>query len=160
MVGFPSRSRVDERSVSRFQFARPAVVESFLLQIIFTPPVEAERLEISPLVIVESSSWRKDSASSCLRCVKAFLASFARRSCFVGLFFGDSESEVFLVNRGFGGCFGVFRGENSSFQSFITSWDQKLSILGRWGVKGIRWIFLGEARPFGLGSGLPGGVVK
>src|SRR6187402_2025533 len=75
--------------VSRFQFARPAVVFSFLLQIIFTPPVEAANLEISPLVILASSSERKDSARECLDCEKAFLASRATRSGLTGLFLGD-----------------------------------------------------------------------
>ena len=118
--GFPSAPREPaERIVSRFQFARPAVVESFLLQIILTPPVGAEREEILLAVMVVSSSWRKDSASSCLRAVKTFLASLARRSNFVGLFLG--EIVVFVVKSDLSDELGVFLGENSSFQSLITS---------------------------------------
>jgi len=54
-----------------------------------------------------------------------FLASFNIRSCLVGFFFGEervsSDNELSLVKIGLGGGLGVFRGENSSFQSLITS---------------------------------------
>lgn len=65
------------RIVSRFQFARPAVVFSFLDHRILTPPVEAERAEIWPLVILVSSSTRNEAANSCFRASKAFLAALA-----------------------------------------------------------------------------------
>lgn len=78
------------RMVSLFQFARPAVVFSFLDQIILTPPVEADRAEILPDVMVLSSSVRKVDATLCFRREKAFLASLATRSsCLVGLFLGE-----------------------------------------------------------------------
>lgn len=146
--------------VSRFQFARPAVVLSFLLQMIFTPPVEAESLAISPLVILVSSSARKDSASACFDCENAFLASFAIRSCFTGLFLGDPSGTVFSAkDLGLGNR--VFWGEYSSFQSLTTSCCQKPSILGRCGVDGIRGnCFLGDCNRLGCKVGLPGGVTN
>ena len=125
---------MDERIVSRFQFARPAVVFSFLLQISFTPPVEAASLEIWPVVITVSSSIRKLSANRCLRSANSFFAFLAIRSCFTGLFFGEkrspSEIVLFFENEDFGGGLGVLRGEYSSFQSLTTSWLQKSSTAG------------------------------
>lgn len=72
--------------VSRFQFARPAVVFSFLDQIIWTPLVEAASSDIFPPVILVSSSARKDSAKTRFFSEKAFLASRTARSCFIGDF--------------------------------------------------------------------------
>ena len=65
---------------------------------------------------------------------------------------------VFLEGEG-GSCRGLM-GENSSFQSLTTACDQKLSMLGRCGVDGMRASFLGETRPRGLSSGLAGGVAN
>lgn len=109
--------------VSRFQFARPAVVFSFLDQIILTPPVEAERADTLPDVMVLSSSVRKVDARSCLRSLKAFFASLEAFSSFlVGLFLGEPRSI-------FSGDDGGFRGEYSSFHSLMTSCSQKASML-------------------------------
>lgn len=163
--GLPSGPTiVDERMVSRFQFARPAVVFNFLLQMIFTPPVEAASLATWLLVMTVSSSMRNVSAKRCLRSANAFLASFIIRFCFTGLFFGEkrasSDIVLLLEKRDVGGGLGALRGEYSSFQSLTTSWLQKSSTDGPWGVEGMRWIFLGDCKPLGLSSGLPGGVVK
>lgn len=68
------------RMVSHFQFARPAVVLSLLDQMIFTPPVDAERRAMLPEVIVLSSSARKAAARSCLFASNAFLAAVAARA--------------------------------------------------------------------------------
>lgn len=65
--------------VSRFQFARPAVVMSFLDQMIWTPPVEAESSAMRPDVILVSSSRRKSEAMVCLEIEKAFLESLSMR---------------------------------------------------------------------------------
>lgn len=70
--------------VSRRQFARPAVVVSFLDQIIWTPPVEAESWAIWPDVILESISARKSDAMVCLAVENAFLKSLSRRAGLAG----------------------------------------------------------------------------
>lgn len=161
-AGLPSGRKVEERIVSRFQFARPAVVFSFLDQIIWMPPVEEARREIWPEVILLSSSVRKEVARVCFFSENAFLASFARRPGFVGLFFAGEKRRASLGGSscGFGLGWSFLGGEYSSFQSFTTSWLQKLSMLGRWGEMGIRGTFFGDNKVFGFSSGLPGGVVK
>lgn len=71
--------------VSRRQFARPAVELRVLLQMSWTPPVEALRAAIWPAVISASSSARNDSARACLRAAKSFLAWISARVRLVGL---------------------------------------------------------------------------
>lgn len=149
-----------ERMVSRFQFARPAVVLSFLLQSILTPPVEAASSAIFPSVIFSSSSLRKDSVRSCLVWEKVFLASLVRRSGFMGDFRGEKRTFPSTSVRGLRVGLGVFRGEYSSFQSLTTSWDQNASELCRWGDVGIRGSLAGDGRMRGWSLGLPGGVVN
>ena len=146
------------RIVSRLQFARPAVVLSFLLHIIFTPPVDSAISEILPSVTLLSSSFRKDSARSCLICENAFLASLVRRWGLIGSFRGEKRSV--LSSKGLRVGLGVLRGECSSFQSLIISWDQNASELWRWGEVGICGSLVGEGRARGLSLGLVGGVVK
>lgn len=68
-----------DRTVSHFQFARPAVVLSLRDQISLTPPVEAARRAMAPAVIVSSSSARKAAARACLLLSNAFLAAVAAR---------------------------------------------------------------------------------
>ncbi len=63
------------RTVSRFQFARPAVVWSLLVHLILIPPVAAVSSANRPLVIVSSSSRRNASAVSCLRSSNSFFAA-------------------------------------------------------------------------------------
>ena len=128
---------------------------SFLLQIIFTPPVEAESWEICPSVMVSSNSARKDEARACLCSEKAFLAPLVSRSCLMGNFLGERVSSD---DERWG--FGVLRGEYSSFHSLMMSCCQNWSMLGRCGVRGIRCGFLGDAKPRGFGSGLLGGVAN
>lgn len=131
-------------SISRFQFALPAVEFSFLLQIIFTPPVASASFWISPPVTLSSSSLKKDSASATFRSsnsffffASAFLASAAAARAFVGLlafvglappFFGEvfkgvssssSSPRSVSIRRRNGVC--SFLGEYWSFQSLITS---------------------------------------
>ena len=127
-----------ERMASLFQFARPAVELSFLLQIIWMPPVEAASDDTWLFAIVSSSSLRKDTARSCFFSLKAFFCSIASLSFFAGvlkgLFRGEllgeisfsfsSSSEKRRLDRG------VFFGEYWSFQSLMTSWLQKASMLG------------------------------
>lgn len=158
------------RIVSRFQFARPAVVSSLLDHSIFTPPVVAARVPIWLFVIFESNSARKAEARACLLSSNNFFVSLAALdSCFVGLaiLLGEVSRWEKLESGGwsFGFVKSSFRGEYSSFQSLITSACQKLSILGRCGVFGIvicEVFLLGETRPKGPRSleGLPGGVVS
>lgn len=105
--------------VSQRQFARPAVVLSFLDQIIWTPPVEAESSAIRPEVILVSSSVRKLEAISCFVVEKAFLASFVMREGFMGLgFWGEKRRRP---SEGLGIGWRVFIGEYWSFQSLTTS---------------------------------------
>jgi hypothetical protein len=153
------------RITSRFQFARPAVEFNLLDQIILTPPVEADRARTWPFAITSSISLRKDCARSCFWASKYFFAAraaFLPSFCFLSLIsltglldgllggfrgdvVGEFESEGLeellsesrrrwrLLRR----PPGVFLGEYWSFQSLITSWDQNVSMLGRWGDWGI-----------------------
>ena len=50
----------------------------------------------------------------------------------------------------------IFLGEYCSFQSLVTSWLQKASILSRWGEGGIRYRLEGDFN-FAI-DGLEGGV--
>lgn len=136
-MGLPSGRIEEDFIVSRFQFARPAVVLSFLDQMIFMPPVEAASKETWLFVMVASSSARKEVARACFFSEKAFFASFTKRPCLTRLFLvGEKRrtpSETSLSSSGsnFDLGFGVFLGEYSSFQSLMTSCSQKLSMLGR-----------------------------
>ncbi len=81
-----------------FQFARPAVERNVLDQIIFTPPVEAERVESLEDVIFLSSSCKRSSAIFSFVESNAAFAAFwaffsARRRC-RSAFSGDFKSEV------------------------------------------------------------------
>ena len=149
-----------ELMISRLQCALPAVVLSFLLQIILAPPVVAAISAILPFVILVSSSMRKDSARECLIWENDFLDSLVRRSGFMGPFRGEKRRVPSSVVVGISFEAGVFRGEYSSFQSLTTSWDQNSSLLWRWGEVGIRGSLEGDARVWGLSLGLLGGVVK
>ena len=90
-VTIPSSER--DRSVSRFQFARPAVESSFLLHISLTPPVGAARVDSFPEVTVSSNSLRKEIASSCFVDSNCFRRSMAFLSLLAGLLAGDLEGE-------------------------------------------------------------------
>lgn len=165
MVGTPWESVLKLNAgllmVSRLQFARPAVVCSFLDQIIWTPPVEAESCAIRPDVILESSSARKSEAMVCLAAAKAFLESLSMRGAFAGIGFLKREVPPDIEggwSLGLEIGWRVFMGEYWSFQSLTRSCDQKLSMLGRCGVDGMRDSFLGDVSLRGLSSGLPGGV--
>ena len=99
--------------------------------------------------------------------LKALRRAIAALSGFVGLFVGLFRGELHgeaspSLSSGDMKRFrrlvaGVLRGEYWSFQSLITSWLQKASILGRWGVGGIRIFLDGDwSRDF---DGLAGGVI-
>ena len=125
------------RIVSRFQFALPAVELSFLLQIMRTPPVDDESLDSRPSVMVLSNSSRKASARACFFELNSFFCSMSFLSFFagflMGLFLAASDGER-LPSSSKEGIRGVllilFCGEYWSFQSLITSWLQKESVLG------------------------------
>ena len=127
------------RMASRFQFARPAVDCSLLLQVMWIPPVDAARAATWPLPIVASSSSRKADARACFSVSNSLLRSRATLSFFegdlVGLLRveadgdgGDSSSSC-RANRRF--VLGGFLGEYWSFQSLMTAALQKASMLGR-----------------------------
>lgn len=114
-----------------------------------------------PDVILESSSARKSDAMVCLAVEKAFLKSLSRRGGFAGPGFFERAVPPELDggwSLGLEIGWRVFIGEYWSFQSLTRSCDQKLSMLGRCGVDGMRGNFLGDASPRGLSSGLLGGV--
>lgn len=127
--------------VSRRQLARPAVELRVLLHISLTPPVEALREEIWPVVMVSSSSARKDSARACLREAKAFFACTSACVRFAGLdFFGDDVGDV-LSEAGRKGFFlgdaMALRGECLSFHSLTSFGLQNASKLCLAGGVGI-----------------------
>jgi hypothetical protein len=116
------------------------------------PPVDAASWEIRPFVTVSSSSRRKDAARSCLICVNAFFDSRTEVAFTLGA--GVGLAGLALAGSG-KSC---FRGECSSFQSSMNSWSQNMSVLGRWGVVGMRDSFFGETRPGLVLGGVEGGV--
>ena len=154
--------------VSRRQFARPAVELRVLLQISWTPPVEALREAICPEVIFWSSSVRKASARACLRAAKSFAAWRSARVRLVGLEVwdflgedvGDVLSDLASGRKGFFlGDLIVLRGECLSFQSFTWLGLQKPSRLCRRGGVGILVFgFEGDTRRDFVGEA-GGGVV-
>lgn len=79
---------------SRRQLARPAVEESFFDQIIWMPPVEDESWATWSLVMVWSTSVRKEVARSCFLSLKAFRCAIAVMSFFAGLLVGLLGGEV------------------------------------------------------------------
>ena len=156
--------------VSRRQFARPAVELRVLLQISWTPPVEALRAAIWPEVMAESSSRRKAEARACLRVAKSFLVWRSERERLVGLllwgFLGEDVGDVLsdlLASSGRKGFFlgdlMVLRGECLSFQSFTWLGLQKASRLClRGGVGILVFGFEGDTRRAFVGDA-GGGVV-
>lgn len=104
---------------------------------------------------------------SCFCELKALRRATAALSGFVGLLIGLLRGELHGeaspslssgdMTRFRRAVAGVLRGEYWSFQSLMTSWLQKASILGRWGVGGIRIFLDGDCnRDF---DGLVGGVM-
>ena len=152
---------------SLFQFARPAVELSFLLQMIRMPPVAAASEATSPFATVRSSSVRKLVAKLCFSLSNSLLRStaslFFLAGLLTGLLRGEPEGETLSSSssstekRRLG--LGVFRGEYWSFQSLMISWLQKASRLGRCGEGGTR--IFGFVGDFNLGfEGLEGGVTS
>lgn len=90
-----------ERRASRFQFARPAVEFSFLLQMIWMPPADSAMAVTRPSATLVSSSWRKAVANWCFWSSKALRRAMAALSLLLGLFngllsglfLGDAEGE-------------------------------------------------------------------
>ena len=117
-----------------------------LLQISFTPPVEAERVAIWLEVMRVSSSIRKVVAKACLEVAKSFLTWSSALVRLVGLW--DFLGEVVGVDslsscrkRFFFGDLMVFCGEYWSFQSLTVSTFQKASRLCLRGGVGIFVLF-------------------
>ena len=141
--------------------------ESFFDQMSLMPPVDSARWDTWPLVMVLSTSARKEAAMSCFCALNALRRAIAALSGFVGILVGLFRGELHGVaspslsssemERFPRFVAGVLRGEYWSFQPLITSWLQKASILGRWGVGGIR-IFLDGDCNRDL-NGLAGGVM-
>ena len=80
--------------VSRRQFARPAVDESFFDQMSLMPPVDSASCDTWPLVMVWSTSARKEAAMSSFCELKALRRAIAALSGFVGLFVGLFRGEL------------------------------------------------------------------
>lgn len=153
------------RKVSLFQFARPAVVARVRDQMIFMPPVEADRVESWEEVMRVSRRERKVSARE-RRLVSNSLRDWRSEAVFLAGEEEEKEEEGGLLvvvgrgGRGGGGGGGgglegksCFAGECWSFQSSTNSWDQNMSVDGRWGVLGMRGSLVGDTRPFGRGAG-------
>jgi hypothetical protein len=124
--------------VSRFQFARPAVVVRVFDQISCTPPVLAASDEIWPFVMVESSSARKPEANASFddsNVLRSAISDFVR-------FVGDNGGVVEEYCDFLPGDLSVFCGEYVSFQVLTASAVQKASRLGLRGGVGIRSFFL------------------
>ena len=111
MTGLPDEAFVAVRR----QLARPAVERRFLLHIIFTPPVLAERVASLLEVMVVSSSLRSDWAISSREDSKAFLAAEAARFSSARRFFS-----------GLLGGFEAFRGDE---QGLGGSDEQEVEVL-------------------------------
>ena len=171
LAGSGSEGEGGARVVSRRQFARPAVELRVLLQISWTPPVEALRSAIWPDVMAESSSRRKEAARACLRVAKVFFWAW-RSERLVGLllllwgFLGEDDVGDVLSDFGSGmkgfflGDLMVLRGECLSFQSFTWLGLQKASRLWRRGGVGILGFgFEGDTRRDFVGGGGGGGVL-
>lgn len=122
-----------DRNVSRFQFARPAVDWSFLLQISLMPPADSAIEAIRPAVTFWSRSWRKEDARVCFVVSKALRRDL---SALEGLLGGDLRGEIDGETEVSSDRGKSLRGEDSflgeywSFQSLTTSALQKASILG------------------------------
>ena len=158
--------RLGLRTVSRFQFARPAVEFSVFDQTSFTPPVLAERDEILPSVIVSSRSRRKESAILCLVSSKALRASISAFVRFVGLssnLLGEEGGETedddgSARKRAFLGERRGFCGEYVSCHSLMFFASQKASMLGRPGGVGRRNFFFDGETSFTFDGDAGGGV--